>query len=135
MKWTEAELQKLPQISMWVPALPSPHPTVRLNGIDIDEELAPLLRAFWEQGIGTVACCQGRPFEYHISQGAHGHAYVLFKGFDQAVEFVRAVAPSITHEQGVYKIKLAPMVDGRASVSFPPLLIEPILHAWQRVTK
>jgi hypothetical protein len=37
-----------------------PHPTVLVDGVEIDEDLAPLIRKLWDAGIKTRMCCQER---------------------------------------------------------------------------
>jgi len=39
-------------------SFPGQHPTVLIDGVPIDEEIAPLIRALWERDIETVNSCQ-----------------------------------------------------------------------------
>lgn len=40
------------------------HPQVELDGIEVDEGIADLLRALWSLGIATQFSCQGDPDRY-----------------------------------------------------------------------
>jgi hypothetical protein len=56
----------------------APHPTVTLDGIEIDEELAPLIRKLWDVGIKTNVCCQERE---------PGVCWIQFLSRDDALKF------------------------------------------------
>jgi hypothetical protein len=134
-QWSVEDLEYLPQFTMYSPSrFANAHPThsaIEMDGIEIDEELTPLIQALWDDGVQTGACCQGSRLDYHLSMGAHGSGYILFPDFDQAVNFFRTVTEYFTHEQGRYKITLASMDSphGQAVVNFPPLFIEQITKA------
>lgn len=148
-KWTASELEALPQITMWAPVKYNAgyrtHPSVELDGIEIDAELAPLLSLLWERGIRTAACCQGYPLDYHVSMGHQGHAYILFCDFGQAVEFLRHSftaerfrAPDGTRSTDSDGIALEPCNGGQLGkslgesvVRFAPLLIDDITDVWR----
>jgi hypothetical protein len=117
------DLRELPQIAMYMPDISREHPTVCIDEIEIDAGLADLIPELWRRGLRTSASCQGSLVEYHVSMGAHGHAYILFCEFEYGVEFLRALLGRIAHEQGIYRVQLALMDDRRAIVRFPPSMI------------
>ena len=55
------------------------HAFVTINGIEIDEELAPLITKIWETGISTKYCCQ---------EIAPGLAHIIFPTSDDAIRFI-----------------------------------------------
>jgi hypothetical protein len=57
----------------------APHPTVMLDGIKIDAELAPLIKKLWDAGIKTTMCCQERE---------PGIAWIQFLSRDDALKFL-----------------------------------------------
>ena len=54
------------------------HPTVQIEGIEIDEDLAPLIRRLWEAGIRTSMCCQ---------EHSPGTCWIQFPAPDEAIKF------------------------------------------------
>jgi len=50
--------QRGPRRKPPVAKLLGPHPTVDVDGVDIDEQLAPLIKLLWNLGISTAECCQ-----------------------------------------------------------------------------
>jgi hypothetical protein len=56
----------------------APHPTVTLDGIEIDEDLAPLIKKLWDAGIKTTMCCQERE---------PGVCWIQFLSRDDALKF------------------------------------------------
>lgn len=68
------------------------HSQVCINGIDVDEGIAPLLKVLWEKGYRTQYSCQGNP----------DYAYILFGSFCQANEFLCETAILMTNEIPMY---------------------------------
>jgi hypothetical protein len=57
----------------------APHPTVTLDGIEIDADLAPLIGKLWDAGVKTTSCCQ---------EGEPGVAWIQFPSRAEALRFV-----------------------------------------------
>jgi hypothetical protein len=56
----------------------APHPTVTTGGVEIDEDLAPLIRKLWDADIETISCCQ---------EGEAGIAWIQFPSPVEALKF------------------------------------------------
>jgi hypothetical protein len=65
-----------------VAKLMGPHTTVLVDGVEIDEQLAPLIRILWGLGISTHECCQYK--EGPVCPVAS----VWFKDLDRAEQFL-----------------------------------------------
>lgn len=58
------------------------HPTVEVDGVPIDREIAPLIRALWELEIATLNSCQDN----------HGRVWIEFASAADAEDFLDRVA-------------------------------------------
>lgn len=137
-RWTEEELAFIPRMAMYLPSAYDDafrvHPTVEMAGLKIDEQMAPLVGILWELGIKTCACCQGHALDYHISHSSSGAAYIMFKDYQQAANFVRYTAeklPARYSNKIVLTFCSSAHSLGDGLVNFPPLLVDTITDIWR----
>lgn len=55
----------------WADPCEDPHPTVTIQGIAVDAEVAPLVMELWRQGIDTYNSCQGDERLYRLWESRH----------------------------------------------------------------
>ena len=96
------------------------HPQVELDGIWVDQLMAPLLKALWGRGYVTQFSCQGGP-AYHqpatvVSAPPNYQAQILFPDFFFASDFVQTTAEMLVKERGHITNHLG----------FHPLRLEPL---------
>lgn len=111
------------------------HPQVTSSiGAAVDAGIAPLLEALWECGLETEWSCQGYPEQYQILPLHFATAYVVFPHRTHALRFQMYTADWLFSRgwtQEAMNVKLNPMTEQRASVTFPPLLMGEITTLWQ----
>jgi len=114
------------------------HPQIEVDGIEVDQLMAPLLQALWDLGLETQFSCQGEPEHYiaHEPLLNFNRAQIVFADFEQACKFVRKtmeLLDSAAFSEGGIDITTMDPVDGtsfRASVWFPPQLLTEITRLW-----
>jgi hypothetical protein len=114
------------------------HPQIEVDGIEVDQLMAPLLQALWDLGLETQFSCQGDPEHYtaHEPLLNFNRAQIVFADFEQACKFVRKtmeLLDSAAFSEGGIDITTMDPVDGtsfRASVWFPPQLLAKITRLW-----
>lgn len=115
-----------------------PHPQTELQGIEVDERMAPLLEALWRFDFVTQFSCQGDP-EHYIADEVGTHealAYIAFAEYEQSSQFVTQTVDLLGYvpwQEG--RLVCGPMVPRRdtairGSAQFPPTLLEDITQAW-----
>ena len=115
-----------------------PHPQTELQGIEVDERIAPLLAALWSLDFVTQFSCQGDP-EHYIAHEVGTHealAYIAFAEFEQSSRFVTQTVELLGYvpwKKG--RLVCGPMVPTgdaviRGSAQFPPTLLDEITQAW-----
>lgn len=62
------------------------HPRVKVDGRDIDEKMADLVKALWGFELRTVDCCQGGP------ESPFGWAWIQFWELADGLKFLEATA-------------------------------------------
>jgi hypothetical protein len=104
-----------------------PHPTVTLDGIEIDEELAPLIRKLWDAGVKTSSCCQ---------EGEPGVAWIQFPSPAEALRFFIPASSLVgscgwivddAHEIGA---DFEANTIGRVSIEFPREDLGALTRLW-----
>lgn len=107
------------------------HEHVIMNGIQIDKEMAPIIKELWNAGIDTQFCCE------EISPGvAHivfGHTDVALAFVNKTVEVINSVAPAMVFS---VDIRMCPMPGevGRWSVEWNNGYTELIAEIWENGT-
>lgn len=97
------------------------HYQVNVNGIMIDEEIAPLVRKLWARDMRTDSSCRGN---YHRSP-----AYLMFDLLEDAIDFMT----SSIEATGCFDFDLSPFsgeTGPRGRVCFPTGLIEKLEAVW-----
>lgn len=69
------------------------HPTVSVNGVEIDKGISLIVQWLWDRGIVTTCSCQGGDeFDCgHCDQTHYTDAYIKFATFKDAVEFAEYI--------------------------------------------
>lgn len=107
------------------------HEHVIMNGIQIDKEMAPIIKELWSAGIDTQFCCE---------EIAPGVAHIVFEYTDAAlafvnktVEVINSVAPPMVFS---VDIRMCPMPGeaGRWSVEWNNGYTELIAEIWENGT-
>jgi hypothetical protein len=114
------------------------HPQVEVEGIEVDELMAPLLLALWRLGMDTQFSCQGDPdrFFAHDHLFAQNRAQIVFSDFDEACtvakETMELLDSSLFMEGGIQVASMLELDDTsfRAAVTFPPQMLARITEVW-----
>lgn len=116
----------------------SGHPQVEVEGVEVDELMAPPLLAMWRLGLDTQFSCQGDLDRYF----AHDHLFeesrtqIVFADFDQACKFAKKtmeLLDSSLYTEGGIEVSSMHEMDGtsfRAAVTFPPQMLGRITELW-----
>lgn len=70
------------------------HRQVDLDGVMIDEKIAPLIKALWDNGFDTYMSCQGGPVQVSILY--HPDSWVIFSDYLDADSFMRQTISMLT---------------------------------------
>lgn len=128
-----------------VPETPAPrglpnHPQVLVDGVEVDERLAPLLHAMWTLGLDTQFSCQGDPDRYVPNHPGSwdASAQIFFADIDQAIKFVKKSKEFLDHlaifPEGGFRVDVADGIGSptlRGDLRFSPGLIDPLTAAWE----
>lgn len=114
------------------------HPQTTLNGIEVDEKIAPLLNALWNLGFETHFSCEGDSRDYIADEVGTDDAlaYIAFATLEQSVRFITTTVillDRVPWEDGRLMCgPMAPQEDEviRGSAHFPPSLLNDITRAW-----
>lgn len=107
------------------------HEQLTVRGVDVDTLIAPLLQAVWDYGFETQFSCQGNPLHHAIMPTATSEAYILFTRRDDAYAFQCRTAEMLGDDwQAIMRINVHLATDDRASVTFPPHLLNVITDRW-----
>lgn len=117
---------------------PDPHRQVDLHGVAVDEGMATLLDALWKLDLDTQYSCQGHPERYIAHEPAthDWDAHIVFGDTDQATKFLNKTIDLLGYvpfREGSMSLQPMPPVKDevtRASVGWPPALLEEITSAW-----
>lgn len=128
-----------------VPETPAPrglpnHPQVLVDGVEVDERLAPLLHTMWTLGLDTQFSCQGDPDRYVPNHPGSwdASAQIFFADVDEAIKFVKKSKDLLGHltifTEGGFRVDVADGVGSptlRGDLRFSPELIAPLTSAWE----
>lgn len=107
------------------------HRQVTVRGISVDAAIAPLLTEVWDHGLGTQYSCQGNRIEHAVLPVSCYEAYILFTHRAEAYAFQQATADLLADDvQAMMRISVHLATDNRASVTFPPALLDLITERW-----
>ncbi len=136
-------------IPAWLPARTADrtrarhHRQIEVNGIGIDERMAPIMRDLWTAGAQTHQSCEGFAEDYdpaRVFEVWTDSAWIGFDDLEVAYQFLRLLVEESgwTHPGSDGAIWLMPTgVPGRnvsaGIVSFPPRLLEAAGRAAHRL--
>jgi hypothetical protein len=120
------------------PSAMAGHPQVEVEGVEVDELMAPLLLAMWRLGLDTQFSCQGNPDRYfaHDQLFAQNRSQIVFPDFDQACKFAKKTMEmldsSLFTEGGIEVASMLEMDETsfRAAVTFPPQMLGRVTEVW-----
>ena len=114
------------------------HAQVELDGIEVDEGMAPLLGALWSLGLETQYSCQGHIDYYLARKGPlpYARSQIVFEDIDQGYRFVTKTLELLGHSafrDGGIELDTMEPVDTqtfRVAVWFSPDLLTEISELW-----
>lgn len=118
----------------------SKHGFVMMNGIEIDEKIAPLIGMLWSLGLETQYSCESLSDSCECcGKISNGRTQILFWKLSHAAFFSEMTRARLNDTDDVFQSMLCmepmPGDKSRWSVRFDPSFIDPITEIWNKIIK